>query len=300
MTNDTQLHTSSTATVSQRRLGQFKWLISESFQNASWLVRLNQPEQLLQTPAKPLKQAVVSGREVVCVRMDDSAIADVVVKRFTPRGFVEIIKWSWRSSPAYRAFYLARQIAALDFFTAEPIAAGERRVLGFLRESFLLTKLIPDATPLHLFNAHCADRQRRIGVVRKLAKLYAAMHDAGFFHHDPSQANFLVVPQMDGDVIALIDLDGLRWQRRKISLTAAMRDLRRFLLRGRIPRRERAWFITVYARSRKTHVNISQLIQIIGPLPSRATFPHCALNENSLPEANDASSQLASSSFTNT
>jgi len=109
------------------------------------------------------------------------------------------------------------------------------------------------------------------------------MHDAGFYHRDPSQANFLVVAQpTGGDTIALIDLDGLR-QRREISLTAAARDLRRLLRRSQIPRKERAWFITVYARSRRTRLSSRQLVKLIGDLPAQATFPHCALNEESLP-----------------
>lgn len=298
MTNDTQLHGDLPATVLRRRLGRFNWLIPESFRDAGWLNRLEQPGQLLQPPAEPLKQAVAPRREVMRVRLDDATIADVVVKRFTPRGFAEIIKWSWRASPAYRAFHLARQIASLGFFTARPIAAGERRAWGLLRESFLLTRFIAGATPLHLVNAHCADRRRRLGIVRGLAKLYAALHDAGFFHHDPSQANFLVVPQpIGGDAIALIDLDGLR-QRREMNLTASAQDLRRLLLRCRIPRRERAWFIMVYARSRKTPADARQFVKLIGLPPAQATFPHCALNEYSLPEATAAFSPQTSSHST--
>jgi hypothetical protein len=300
MTNDSQIHDGLPATALRRPLGRFNWLIPEPFREARWLNRLEQPGQLLLPPAEPLKQATARLREVVRVRFDDETIGDVVVKHFTSRGFVETIKWSWRVSPACRAFHLARQVAALGFFTATPIAAGERRVCGLLRESFLLTRFIAGATPLHLVNAHCSDRRRRIGVVRGLAKLYAMMHDTGFFHHDPSQANFLVVPQPDGrDVIALIDLDGLR-QRREMNLHAAARDLRRLLLRGRIPRRERAWFIVTYARSRKVAVDARQLVRLIGRMPAQASFPHCALNEESLPKATGSSSTQTSSNFTTT
>jgi len=282
MSNHTQIDANSCMAIQRRRVGKFNWLIGDQFLNATLLDRLEEPEKLLQPPAEPLKNAG-PGREVVRLQFDNIAM-DVVVKRFTPRGLVQNLKWIWRTSPAYRAFHLAGKIASLGFFTAAPIAAGERRTWGLLRESFLLTEFISAATPLHLFNAHCGDRQRRIRVVRALAKLYAAMHDKGLFHCDPSQANFLVVTQPDGgDAIALIDLDGLRW-RHEINLKAAVDDLRRLLLRCQIPRRERAWFVIFYARSRASRIDAWQCVEMIGPLPPRATFPHCALNENSSPE----------------
>jgi len=269
--------------IVRRRMGRFDWLILDTFQNAAWLRRFEQPETMIQPPAEPLKKAA-PGRGVFRVRLDDPATADVAVKHSTPRGLVEFLKWSWRGSPATRAFHLARQIQALGFFTASPVAAGERRAWGVLCESFLLTQFVADATPLHLVNAHCADRRRRLGIVRGLAKLYAAMHDAGFCHCDPSQANFLVVARpAGGDAIALIDLDGLR-QRKEVSLTAATQDLRRLLMRCRIPRHERAWFITVYARSRKSRPEVRSLVKTIGLPPARATFPYCALNEEGVPE----------------
>lgn len=284
MTNDSQIQDRTPAQVLRRQAGRFHWLIPVSFRDARWLDRLTQPALLLQPPAQPLKLATVLRREVVRLRLDEETNGEAVVKRFAPHGLVKTIKWSLRESPALRAFRLARQIAALGFLTPTTIAAGERRAWGLLRESYLLTRFIAGASPLHLVNATCAKRQRRLGIVRRLAWLYAHMHDEGFFHQDPSQANFLVVPQPDGsDAIALIDLDGLR-HRRKMSLSASVRDLQRLLRRGRIPRRERAWFIVSYARSRKTRVAARQLVRLIGPAPAQATFPHCALNENSQPE----------------
>ncbi|MCW5553379.1 MAG: hypothetical protein KIS67_14610 [Verrucomicrobiae bacterium] len=284
MTNVSQIQDCLPATVLRRRAGRFNWLIPESFRDARWLDQLEQPALLLQPPAQPLKPATMLRREVVRVRLDDTTTGEVVVKRFAPHGFVKTIKWSLRVAPALRAFHLARQIATLGFLTPATIAAGERRVWGLLRESFLLTRFIAGANPLHQVNATCTDRQRRVGIVCGLARLYAALHDEGFFHHDPSQSNFLVVPQPDGrDAIALIDLDGLR-RRRKMNLSNSVRDLQRLLRRGRIPRRERAWFIVSYARSRKPTVSARRLVRLIGPAPAQATFPHCALDDNSLPE----------------
>lgn len=271
-------------TVQRFRLGKFNWLALPQLLPVPLLSRLEQPEQLLLPPANPLKKVITPGREVVRLCSGETANTEVVVKHFTPRGLGQHIKWTWRASPAIRAFCLARELATLGLLTPTPVAAGERRTCGFLRESFLVTHFIAGATPLHLVNAHCADRRRRIGIVRGLAKLYAALHDAGFFHGDPSQSNFLVVPHPGGsDAIALIDLDGLR-RRREMNLSAAVRDLQRLLLRGRIPRRERAWFIVTYSRSRKLPVDVRQLLALIGLPPAQATFPHCALNEESQPE----------------
>ncbi len=45
--------------------------------------------------------------------------------------------------------------------------------------------------------------------------------------------------------------------------------------------------MVVYSRSRKIRASARHLVTLIGPLPARATFPHCALNEESLPEEID-------------
>jgi len=286
MSNDTQANACSPVSIVRRRLGRFDWLISGSFEWSAWLHQLEHPEGFLEPPAEPLKQTV-PGREVVRTRLGMPAAVELAVKHSTPRNLPEAIKWSWRGSTAFRAFQLAQRIHALGLRTAQPIAAGERRTSGLLRESYLLTEFVGDATPLHLVNAHCADRWRRLGIVRSLARLYGAMHDAGLYHHDPSQSNFLVVPQPDGrDAVALIDLDGLR-HRRKASPIAAAHDLRRLLKRCCVPRHERALFIVAYSRSRKIRVDARQLVNLIGPLPTRATFPHCALNEEGQPETTD-------------
>jgi tRNA A-37 threonylcarbamoyl transferase component Bud32 len=279
---------SSPTGVLEHRVGGFRWLISESLDCAAWLQRLQNPQRLLQEGAERMKGHVVLGREIVRVRADGAAAGDVVIKHFEPRGLAEILKWACRASPAYRAFRFARQIQALGLITAAPLAAGERRCCGWLRESFLLTKHIPDGTPLYRINADCTDHTRRTGIARSLARSYAAMHDAGFSHRDPSQTNFLVVPRpTGGEAIALIDLDGLH-SGQALDLTESARDLRRLLLRCRAPRRERAWFIAAYARLRRTRMDARQLVTQIGPLPTQASLPFCALREDGSPETSTA------------
>jgi len=279
---------SSPTGVLEHRIGGFRWLISESLDCATWLKRLQNPRRLLQEGTETMKGRVVLGREIVRVRADGVAAGDVVIKHFEPRGLAEILKWACRASPAYRAFRFARQIQALGLITAAPLAAGERRCCGWLRESFLLTKHIPDGTPLYRINADCTDHTRRTGIARSLARSYASLHDAGFSHCDPSQTNFLVVPQPTGrEAIALIDLDGLR-SGQALDLTESARDLRRLLLRCRAPRRERAWFIAAYARLRRTRMDARQLVTQIGPLPTQASLPFCALREDGSLEASTA------------
>jgi hypothetical protein len=254
--------------VVRRRLGGFDWLIPAQFEGMAWLGNLENPRRLLEPPAEPLKRFMAAGREVVRVRRDDATGGDLVVKHFTPHGLAEIIKWSWRASPACRAFEMARHLQALGLRTAATVAAGERCSWGWLRESFLLTNHIPDATPLYVINAGCADRGRRIRIVRNLAETYAALHDAGFHHGDPSLTNFLAVPQPEShQSLVLIDLDGIR-RRRRMDIAEAAKDLRRLLLRCRAPRHERAWFVAVYARSRNKRMDVRQLVARIGPLPA--------------------------------
>ncbi|HOX57760.1 MAG TPA: lipopolysaccharide kinase InaA family protein [Candidatus Paceibacterota bacterium] len=280
-----QAQNMSGASVLRQRVGSFDWLIAAQSDSQPLLADLIDPAWLLRPPAEPLKRVVVSGREVVRVRGTEPGGGDLVVKHFSPRGLTEMIKWGWRGSPAYRAFHLAWQLQVLGIGTATPVAAGERRCCGWLRESYLITRHISGATPLYETNAHCTDRRRRSHIVRQLALAYATMHDAGFCHCDPSQTNFLTVRQArDQEELLLIDLDGLR-RRGQVALAEAGKDLRRLLLRCQVPRRERVLFLAVYARSRKESMNARQLLQCIGPLPAQFSFPFCALNEEGLPKA---------------
>jgi tRNA A-37 threonylcarbamoyl transferase component Bud32 len=269
----------------RRRMGGFDWLVAGDCGRATWLARLDQPGNLLLPPAEPLKPPGAPWRAVARVRLGDAADSDAVVKRFRPRNWIETLKWMWRGAPAIRAFELARELEQLGFHTARPLAAGIRRVLGIPREAYLITSYIAAASPLHLANARLAERPRRLSLVRGLARLYAAMHDAGFRHRDPSLANFLALDQPHrGKTIAVIDLDGLRRQA-GVTPTEAAGDLRHLLTRGRVSRRERAWFVATYARARKVRLDARPLVEWIGPLPRRVTFPHSAVDEFGAPVA---------------
>jgi tRNA A-37 threonylcarbamoyl transferase component Bud32 len=268
--------------VIRKQLGRYDWLLEASCQNTAWLERLGHPGQLLMPPARPLKNAR-PGREVVRTKLPDEHPAEVVVKRFIPRTLTEIIKFVWRDSPAWRAFKLAHQMAQLGLVTPAPKAAGEFRRYGLLKECYLVTAAMQDAVPLSQFNARCADLARRTNVVRQLARIYAILHDSGFYHSDPSQTNFMILSHPnDCDEVVLIDLDGLR-HGGDMNIGKSARDLQRLLLRGFIPRRERAWFIAVYTHSRNVLMDARELLRIIGPIPARSTNPVCALDENRRP-----------------
>lgn len=278
----------SPAAVERRRVGRYDWWICAPFGRGDWLEVLEQPSRLLEGGVEPLKRGMARGREVVRRGGEAAPAGDLVVKRFTPRGLRELIKWSWRASPAHRALVLARRMQALGLQTATPIAAGERRRWGWLRESYSITRHMADAAPLYRINMGCADRRRRMRIVRGLARVYATLHDAGFCHCDPSQTNFLAVSRAGGgESVVLIDLDGIR-RRGGMGLEESAQDLRRLLVRCQAPRHERAWFIAAYVRARALRIDAHRLVERIGPLPAEVSFPGCALDEGGRPKAADS------------
>ncbi|MEJ2744959.1 MAG: lipopolysaccharide kinase InaA family protein, partial [bacterium] len=96
--------------------------------------------------------------------------------------------------------------------TFVPVAYGERRRFGILRESYLLTVRLFNCVTLEeaLFSEDGtlrADAKTRRRLIRLLAALLRRMHDDGIYHQDLHPGNFLVETLPSGEKrIHLLDL----------------------------------------------------------------------------------------------
>jgi len=158
-----------------------------------------------------------------------------------------------RPSKARSEYEHARAVAARNVPTFEPLALGESCRVSMARESFLITRTLPETRPLHSFlettlpqwprRRQARFRQR---LAAELGRLLARMHEAGIAHHDLHPGN-LLLRLHDGEdrpELFLIDLHAVRlgaplsWRVRRANLVMLNRW---FALRSQRTDRLRFW-----------------------------------------------------------
>ena len=159
-----------------------------------------------------------------------------VLKRYNLRRPWKWVKANLRGSYARRAFRSAYHLELAGIPGARPVAFGDRRRLGMLVGSYLLTKEIPYALPL--------DKSRNCSpaVLREVGRLLGRLHKEGFRQFDPKPSNILIDPR---GAAHLVDMDGIRFVTR-VAPKAAQKDLDRFLARLVLAPADRDLFVGSY------------------------------------------------------
>ncbi len=157
-----------------------------------------------------------------------------------------------RPSKARVEYRHARAVAARGIPTFEALAVGEPCRGTSARDSYLLTRALPETRPLNSFLEITwpqwpSRRQARLRqrIAAALARLLAQMHDAGVAHHDLHPGNLLLRLDADDRVeLFLVDLHAVRigaplaWPARRANLILLNRW---FLLRSQLTDRLRFW-----------------------------------------------------------
>lgn len=157
-----------------------------------------------------------------------------------------------RPSKARSEYEHARAVAARQVPTFEPLALGEPCRATGPRDSFLITRALPETRPLQSFLEATLPqwpmpRQARMRqrLAEALGRMLARMHDVGIAHHDLHPGNLLLrLDAEDGLELFLIDLHAVRigsplsWRARRANLILLNRW---FSLRAERTDRLRFW-----------------------------------------------------------
>jgi hypothetical protein len=154
-------------------------------------------------------------------------------------------------SPAQRAWRGAQLLEQHGFPIPRPLGVFERRVAGFIRESWYCSEALLTQLPLDLYwqrqRGQWAFRQRRL-FLRALAEFLSAFHAAGLYAGDMRDANLLVGENGAAQwTFYLVDLDRvlhaapLSQRRRLKNLVQLERTLGRRLQAG-----DRIFFLHCY------------------------------------------------------
>lgn len=154
-------------------------------------------------------------------------LGDLYLKHHRVHGFLDRLRFLALPSRARAEWEMARKLSALKIPTIRPLALGERRHLGLIVESFLVTEGISGARSLDVLLEERdtpppgPPRARwRRALVRALAGVVSAFHREGFYHRDLHLGNFLVRSYDSADVaVWLIDLHKARASRARTWVT---------------------------------------------------------------------------------
>ncbi len=121
--------------------------------------------------------------------------------------FLKRFRNTWSARQARNEWTMLRQLRAAGIDCAVPAALGERRSLFGVRESFLVTEKIPEATDAYRWLRANPDRRREL--LAPLAAVARRFHDAGYCHKDFYLGHFFV-QESPSLRIFLIDLQRCR------------------------------------------------------------------------------------------
>ena len=155
----------------------------------------------------------------------------VFCKRFSHGGPLNSIKNQFRRSKAKRNYAAARKARELGISVPEHLAAIEKRVCGFLVESFLITRAVEEAVPLQRFIEERFPQERRTlaidskrNFIRGAADFLSRIHSKGIEHNDLKGANIIVRQVGDKYEFHVLDLDCVSFKR-QIPMSMIVRNL---------------------------------------------------------------------------
>lgn len=137
---------------------------------------------------------------VVRVMMDGR---EVVIKRYNIKDRLRFLRRAWRCSRARNAWLSAWLLSYAGVPTPRPVCLLEHRRFGMNGRAWLVT----EAAPGEPLEARHVDAQPAL--VAQVAAVIEAIGHGRISHGDMKSTNFLA----DGERLAVIDLDAMRWHR---------------------------------------------------------------------------------------
>lgn len=180
----------------------------------------------------------------------------IFVKRYKSPGLMNRFKYFFFPSKASSEWKNMNRLQERDIPVPLPIAKGEKRRFRCLLDSYLVTKAIVGARPIHLYAVdhfkvvQSSDKRLEKSVlIKQLARLVQRIHDQGFFYRDLHAGNILVL-QNNGGEARLYPIDFHKvWYLGKVPTWMRVRDLAQ--LKNSLPasKTDQLRFLREYAKT---------------------------------------------------
>jgi len=232
-------------------------------------------EWLLKESHKKWSQPFHSSRHSTVMKVRHPVLGELFIKRFDPRGLSVKTKDSIRGSRAYRAWKAGEMLEKNGFCAPSVLVVGEKKRLGLLIESVLVTVPL-EATPLPEFFLPVKDYEVKRNMVRKLGREIGKMHRLGIIHGDLIPGNIFVAMESERLLICLLDNESTR-KVDAISINERIKNLVQ-LNRAILPRitaSDRIRFFDAYLEENPfLDASKDELLRKIGEITSERVMRH--------------------------
>lgn len=171
----------------------------------------------IESDALPVLKRSPSG-DVLSAEVElDGRTVPVILKRPRRRYWYRYLNEIGRGARPRRAWYKAWNLVFRNLPTAWPLAVLERRRLGYVVDSVLVTERVPGPTLWAVKLDAFADAAREM-LFRRTGRILRQIERHGFSHFDAKASNWIVrADEKVGPSPVMIDVDGIR-RRRWIAL----------------------------------------------------------------------------------
>jgi hypothetical protein len=191
-----------------------------------------------------------------------STVADLKL----PEGhyFLKVYAYSgrWRlrtfgiPSRALREYRNLLRLGEFGFHVPQPVACGQARTLGFVSDSFVMTRAVENPVPMwtYVYDAATAPfpfpgRAERLRLIDEFARLLRKAHEEKYFIHTLRSKNVLLTKEGDRYTVHVIDVPfaGI-WRWKLFPRAGRVRDLASLLkwAQSLLTRTERMRFARAY------------------------------------------------------
>jgi hypothetical protein len=176
-----------------------------------------------------------------------TAQGDLAIKEYVYPRWAHLLENIARSSPARRAYIAGRGLEEIRIPTPGVVGLLERRRLGVITRSHLLTRYVPSEGLEARLRRLDVPRDRR-EFLRAFGRAIRHIHESGVYQPDMAGQNFIVADGEGEPVFHLVDLDRVRLCR-EMSRARILRNLCQLgHMPGTLTRTDRIRFLRAYAR----------------------------------------------------
>lgn len=210
--------------------GGMHWVVKQGEEPFIRQVWKNATSSITRNERRVLKDNIL--RNSLLVTVSTPEIRTVFFKRHRRRHWQDDLKSVLLPSRAFTEWKLLGHLLRLGIPVPEPLAYGERRVWGVLRDSCLITEALDDALPLKAFvpatwgsPAKGQAFAEKLGLWTSLGRKVAKLHEQGVYFRDLHDGNILC-RRAPGEEVELFFIDPAKtWCLSRLTTAQRVRDL---------------------------------------------------------------------------
>lgn len=196
--------------------GGVKYILNPQYEKLDVREIVNKMKSCSGNVIKDSKSSFVSSCEI-----DDAG--NVILKIYRQKKIINYVKDIFRKSRGFKAWRGSWALINRCIDTPLPVIAGEERVWGIVKRSFIITKYIDHGENLTLFTRDISDGLKQL-IKAEISSYIKKIHDRGIYPLDMKGSNIVVSKNERGTNVFLIDLDHIKIKR-EVSVKEKLRNI---------------------------------------------------------------------------